>query len=176
MVDRWSAWRPENALLFSGVPAAVPILWHCRHPASVFTLIVPVCQLGAVTAPWQLTFAQVRAALLNAAEPALALQVAENARRPPGERAARSSPDARWRGRNAAVVPEPRLVWQAEQTPVTAARASCLACVPATFGYVVPAGGFPWHEEQFASVNGDPALWHTEHGGAVEFGDVPVTA
>jgi len=49
VVDRCSAWRPENGLLFSGFPAAGPILWHCRHPASVFPSMDPVRQLGAVT-------------------------------------------------------------------------------------------------------------------------------
>jgi len=56
-----------------GFPAVEPILWHCRHPASVFPSMDPVRQLGAVTPPWQLTLAQVRAALSNAAGPALAL-------------------------------------------------------------------------------------------------------
>jgi len=41
VVDRCSAWRPENGLLFSGVPAVEPILWHCRHPASVFPSMDP---------------------------------------------------------------------------------------------------------------------------------------
>src|SRR4030042_4134562 len=67
VVDWCTAWRPENGLLFSGFPADAPTWWHCRHPASVFPSMDPVRQFGAVTAPWQLTLAQVRAALSNAA-------------------------------------------------------------------------------------------------------------
>jgi len=83
---RWKPCSPEKGLLFSGFPEAVPNVWHCRHPASVFTPMVPVCQLGAVTAPWQLTFAQVSAVLSKEAAPAFALYAVRNAASPGGTR------------------------------------------------------------------------------------------
>jgi hypothetical protein len=69
-----------------GVPGRP--LWHCRHPASEFPSMDPVRQLGAVTPPWQLTLAQVRAALSNAAGPALALYAARKTISPGGTRKA----------------------------------------------------------------------------------------
>jgi len=58
-------------------------------------------------------------------------------------------------------------------------KAMCTAWAPAMFGYaapVPPPGGLAWQEVQFVSVSGDPAVWHTVHSGAVETGEVPVTA
>ena len=51
---------------------------------SVFTLIVPVCQLGVACPPWQLTFEQLSTltALLNVDAPVFALYVARNAASP----------------------------------------------------------------------------------------------
>jgi hypothetical protein len=79
---RWRLCVPEYGLLFSGLPAAVPSLWHDRHPASALMLMVPVCQLGAATAPWQLTLAQVKAVLLKVDAPAFALYVVTKATSP----------------------------------------------------------------------------------------------
>jgi hypothetical protein len=48
--------------------------------------------------------------------------------------------------------------------------------LPATFGYVAPDGGSPWHEVQLSDVSGEPVWWHTVQRGATEFGEMPVTA
>jgi len=37
--------------------------------------------------------------------------------------------------------------------------------LPATFGYVAPDGGFPWHEVQSAAVSGEAATWHVRQTG-----------
>jgi hypothetical protein len=60
--------------LYWGVPADVPRTWQLVH--WVFTLSVPVCQLGVVWPPWQLTLEQVSAVALNDAAPDLALYAA----------------------------------------------------------------------------------------------------
>jgi hypothetical protein len=85
---RWNECRPEKGLLFSGVPCAVPSVWHVRHPAFVFTLIVPVRQLGVVIPPWQLTLEQVNAELLNDAVPDFAWNLAMNCASPGSTRSA----------------------------------------------------------------------------------------
>jgi len=54
----------------------------------VLTLMLPVRQLGVVFPPWQLTFAQVRAVLLNEAAPDCALYVERNAASPGATRSA----------------------------------------------------------------------------------------
>jgi hypothetical protein len=58
----------------------VPDAWQLVH--WVFTVMVPVCQLGADCPPWQLTLAQVRAVLLKEDAPVLALKVVTNATSP----------------------------------------------------------------------------------------------
>ena len=43
----WRAWKPEDALLLSGRPWAVPTVWHFTQ--SVITLMLPVVpQTGVV--------------------------------------------------------------------------------------------------------------------------------
>jgi hypothetical protein len=58
----------------------VPYTWQLEH--WVFTVIVPVCQLGAVCPPWQLTLAHVRVALSNEDAPVFALYVVTKATSP----------------------------------------------------------------------------------------------
>ena len=67
-------------------------------------------------------------------------------------------------------------MWHEAHTFDTPGSALCLACAPATLGNVVPDGGSPWQEAQFTTVNGDPAAWQTVQTGAVESGELPVTA
>ena len=64
----------------------VPYTWQLAH--CVFTVIVPVCQLGATCPPWQLTLAQVRAELSKEAAPVFALKVVTNATSPGATRSA----------------------------------------------------------------------------------------
>jgi hypothetical protein len=49
----------------------VPRAWQLVH--WVVTVMLPVCQLGAVCPPWQLTLVQVKAVLLKEAAPVFAL-------------------------------------------------------------------------------------------------------
>jgi hypothetical protein len=63
----WSVCLPELKLLYWAVPEA----WQDVH--WVFTFMLPVIQLGVVCPPWQLTFEQAFAALLNDDAPDSAL-------------------------------------------------------------------------------------------------------
>jgi len=74
-------------------------------------------------------------------------------------------------------------LWQVSQSIGLNAlsKAICAACAPGMLGYAAPAGappdgGLAWQEVQLSAVSGDAATWHVAHSGALETGDVPVTA
>src|SRR5512135_2340985 len=72
-------WRPVASLYWGLVVEPVRTWWQEVQVAALVPLRVPVCQLGVVFPPWQLTFEQVSVPAAKAAAPDWALKVVPKA-------------------------------------------------------------------------------------------------